>query len=200
MSRPTAKKEPISRAALELFVEKGIEATTTREIALKAGAGEGTMFRHYLSKEDLAWRLYDENLKSFLARLEEAASKQKAVSAKVTAMTEVCYDLYETDPVLCTYLLLTEHSVARRMGPGYRTPITLLVEILLEGQKNGEVAAGDAQVQSALLFGALMRIPLFKHYGRVKGDLRPMAPSVSSQAFKMVASQPFHREDAKGAD
>lgn len=186
MSRPTAKKDPILRAALELFVEKGIEATTTREIALKAGAGEGTMFRHFPSKEKLAWYLYDENLRAFLKKLEEATLKRPTTLLKLQAMTEAAYDLYETDPILCTYLLLTEHTVSRHMLEGYRTPIALLVEVLKDGQLKGQVQAGDTQIQAALLFGAILRVPLFKYYGRIQADLRPMAEEVTEQAFRMV--------------
>ena len=186
MSRPTAKKDPILRAALELFVERGIEATTTREIAVRAQAGEGTMFRHFPSKEQLAWHLYDWNLRTFLVRLETASKDQPTTLAKIQAMTRECYALYETDPVLCTYLLLTEHSVARHMPKDYRTPISLLVETLAHGQKSGEVASGDPQFLGALLFGAILRVPLFKHYGRVNADLRSIADKTASQAFRMV--------------
>ena len=40
-------------AATEIFAEKGYAATSTREIAQKAGVAEGTIFRHYKTKKDL---------------------------------------------------------------------------------------------------------------------------------------------------
>jgi hypothetical protein len=101
-------------------------------------------------------------------------------------MTRACYDLYESDPVLCTYLLLTEHSVARHMPSDYRTPITLLVEVLRQGQNKNEVSPGDPQILGALLFGAILRVPLFKHYGRITTDLRNIADETASQVFRMV--------------
>lgn len=186
LSRPIAKKDAITRAALELFVEKGIDGTTTRDIALKAEAGEGTMFRHYPSKEHLAWDLYDRNLRSFLLSLEEAVAPHPTFVDRLRAMTGCCYELYETDPILCTYLLLTEHSIARHMPEDYRTPIALLVEILEEGQSKGEVEPGDTQLQAALLFGALLRVPLFKHYKRIQTDLRELSAPMAEQVYRMV--------------
>ena len=47
-------KERILRAALELFREKGLERTTTREISKRAGIAEGTLFNYFKTKEDLA--------------------------------------------------------------------------------------------------------------------------------------------------
>ena len=47
-------KERILEAALELFRDKGLEQTTTREISRKAGIAEGTLFNYFETKEDLA--------------------------------------------------------------------------------------------------------------------------------------------------
>src|SRR5690625_7662540 len=43
----------ILAAATELFAEKGFAATSTSEIARKAGVAEGTIFRHYKTKKEL---------------------------------------------------------------------------------------------------------------------------------------------------
>src|SRR5579863_1176471 len=47
-------KERILEAALQLFREKGLEGTTTKEISKKAGIAEGTLFNYFKTKEDLA--------------------------------------------------------------------------------------------------------------------------------------------------
>jgi AcrR family transcriptional regulator len=49
----TEKQQKILEAALEIFAEKGFSATSTSEIAKKAGVAEGTIFRHYKTKKDL---------------------------------------------------------------------------------------------------------------------------------------------------
>lgn len=54
------KLERIKRAARALFVRKGFEATTTREIASAADVGIGTVFLHAVSKQDLLVMIFRE--------------------------------------------------------------------------------------------------------------------------------------------
>ncbi|MEK8127831.1 TetR/AcrR family transcriptional regulator [Paenibacillus filicis] len=49
----TVKQGKILEAAIEIFSEKGYAATSTSEIAQRAGVAEGTIFRHYKTKKDL---------------------------------------------------------------------------------------------------------------------------------------------------
>ena len=49
----TDKQLRIVQAAVEIFSEKGYAATSTSEIAQKAGVAEGTIFRHYKTKKEL---------------------------------------------------------------------------------------------------------------------------------------------------
>ena len=49
----TEKQKDILKAAVKLFAEKGYAATSTSEIARKAGVAEGTIFRHYKTKKEL---------------------------------------------------------------------------------------------------------------------------------------------------
>ncbi|HTC21429.1 MAG TPA: TetR/AcrR family transcriptional regulator [bacterium] len=186
MSRPIAKRQNVMDAALKLFVEKGIEGTTTREIAELAHAGEGTMFRHFESKEELAWHLFNENLSAFVKHLEEAIAGQSTAKGKIRSMVEAGFTLYETDPILCTFLLLTEHSAARRMPPGYKTPINLILEVLEAGQKTGEVKPMNSHLAAALVFGAISRVPFFKRSGLVTRDLRELVDEVNETVWKMI--------------
>lgn len=53
MDRWSRTHDALSRAALELFAERGYDATGTARIAERAGVSEMTLFRHFPSKEAL---------------------------------------------------------------------------------------------------------------------------------------------------
>lgn len=56
------KLRKIRRAARELFIEKGYDSTTTREIASRAGVGLGTLFTYAADKRDLLFLIFNDEL------------------------------------------------------------------------------------------------------------------------------------------
>ena len=51
--KKTKKQEAIVEAAIKLFAEKGYANTSTAEIAKLAEVSEGTIFKHYRTKDTL---------------------------------------------------------------------------------------------------------------------------------------------------
>jgi AcrR family transcriptional regulator len=56
------------KAAHELFVEKGYQATTTKEISIRADVAEPTLFRHFRSKAEIFEASIIEPFTSYLER------------------------------------------------------------------------------------------------------------------------------------
>src|SRR5207244_4588816 len=58
MTQSDLTRERLVRAALELFTTQGYHVTTTPHIAKTAGVAEGTIYRHFASKQQLLNELY----------------------------------------------------------------------------------------------------------------------------------------------
>ena len=69
---PKGTRDRLVRAALELFTTQGYHASTTPEIAHKAGVAEGTIYRHFASKEQLLNEIYRAGLRLFVTIVREA--------------------------------------------------------------------------------------------------------------------------------
>jgi len=63
----TTKQIRIVQAAIDIFAEKGYSATSTSEIAQKAGVAEGTIFRHYKTKKELLISIVGPTLAKLIA-------------------------------------------------------------------------------------------------------------------------------------
>lgn len=64
-----AARERLVRAAFELFHRDGFEQTTVDEIAVRAGVGRSTFFRHFPTKESVVFPDHDAILAAVEARL-----------------------------------------------------------------------------------------------------------------------------------
>ena len=75
MGKAEDTKARVERAALTLFVARGVAETTTKEIAMAASIAEGTIYRYFPSKEQLARDLF---LRHHCALAEALSEAQRA--------------------------------------------------------------------------------------------------------------------------
>ncbi|WP_239616609.1 TetR/AcrR family transcriptional regulator [Cohnella mopanensis] len=74
--KETAKQQKIVEAAIAIFAEKGYSNTSTSEIARKSGVAEGTIFRHYGTKENLLLSVIVPFLKQSMPTLAQELSHE----------------------------------------------------------------------------------------------------------------------------
>src|SRR5882724_10743909 len=74
--RFTDTRDRIEHAALRLFVEKGVRDTTVRDIARAVDMSEGALYRHFPSKEDLVWTLFERHYVAFAHHLQTVADRE----------------------------------------------------------------------------------------------------------------------------
>ncbi len=80
-------KSDILAAALELFRAKGVENTTAKEIATKAGIAEGTFFNYFPTKEDLALYYFQKGIDDLIHWYDRQESlKQAPIEEKLFAI------------------------------------------------------------------------------------------------------------------
>lgn len=85
----------LRRAALELFSERGYEATTVADIAERAGVTARTFFRHYADKREVLFagsQILTDTMLAALADASASAGPLEAVEAAVLASAEVLTD------------------------------------------------------------------------------------------------------------
>jgi AcrR family transcriptional regulator len=74
--KPTEKQQKIIETAIKMFAEKGYANTSTSEIAKAAGVAEGTIFRHYGTKDNLLLSVMIPFLKEALPGMAEKVFKE----------------------------------------------------------------------------------------------------------------------------
>ena len=156
------KRDAICEAALNLFAEKGIEATTTREIAEQAGAAEGTLYRHFDGKADLAQSLYRRCVAELQQMLADADEATTAPSDRLEALVRSIFAFYATKPASCTYLLSTRESSV--VGPEDGTlppPMKMVADALEDGMQEGVFADTPAPLVAGWILAMIQRTVRF---------------------------------------
>ena len=180
-------KELIARTALKLFVAKGIAETTVRDIAAAAGLAEGTLYRHFESKEELAWELFHTNYTAFAQELDRLQREYETLQEKLTAMIRQFCTFFDRDPVLFSYLLLAQHSQLKKVPPEMATAVTVLQKVLAQGMARGEVPEMEVEVAAAMVLGLVLQVAVFKAYSRITQNLSGLADSLAAAAWRVLA-------------
>lgn len=171
----------ILRAALELFVERGIDGTSISDIARAAGVAQGALYRHFKSKEALAWHLFEANLKAYTDELIETVLRPEGARERIRLFVQECLRTCEKDRLLFHFLVLAEHRELQRFRLKHAHPGVIVDRIVADGQKNGELRADERWVLRSVLLGSVHRLCL----SRAQGAAPALAP-LSQQVFDAV--------------
>ena len=181
-------KTLIDDTALRLFVEKGVTATTIKDIAGTAGIAEGTIYRHYDSKQELAWELFANNITELAVNLDRCQQKHQALKDKLAAIITLCCSFFDTKPMLFSYLLLDHHGHIRKMTPEMPSPVRVMKNVIAGGMAAGEIPPANTDVKTAMVLGLLIQVAVFKIYGRITQSLSSLAPTLMENAWKILGA------------
>lgn len=187
-SRGLKTKEKIERVSLALFVQKGIKETTIKDISAATELAEGTLYRHYKSKEELALSLFKENYLTFSAELEQAIAPYTDPNEQLMHLVAHFIQSYDQDPILFSYLLLSQHGMMDQLEPDCPHAVDLLTRLIEQGQQQGCFKNLDSDLLTALILGAVLQPAVSKTYGRLQQDLGAYQAEIQ-QAVKALILQ-----------
>lgn len=173
-------RKKIHSAALSLFVDRGVKGTSVRDLTSAAGIAEGTLYRHYSSKDELVSDLFAINYTSFARRLQVLCQGVSDFGARADAIVaEVCR-FYDEDPILFRFLLLVQHQGLPRMKDGPDNPFSVVERMMEEAIRNEEIGIADATLATSMLFGLILQPATAAVYGRLASPLSSHARDIAS--------------------
>lgn len=187
MGKAEDTKQRIERAALTLFVARGVAETTTREIALAASIAEGTIYRYFPSKEQLAVDMFLRHHRALAEALDEAQAKATTLREKIDAIVRCYCDWADRDWTLFAYHLLNQHSFLIQVPDGTPNPVDVVREVIVRAMKSGEIPQRNADLAAASAIGTVMQPATYKVYGRFEGPLAAHARFFGDAAWAVLS-------------
>jgi AcrR family transcriptional regulator len=191
MPRPPNAKPLIERAALRLFVEKGVDGTSIRDVAAAAGVSEGALYRHYDSKDALVWALFAEGFTAFARRLDALQAAAHGTRARLKAMIEGVLAFHDAEPLLFRFLLFVQHRQLEKVTPDMANPIDAIRNVVRDGIARGDIRATEPELATAMAVGLVLQPATFAAYGRIAGPLLPHAPLIAAAAWNALTASPM---------
>ena len=190
-SAPGSTKARIERAALNLFVERGVEAATTREIAARAGLSEGALYRYFAGKEEIAETLFTAIHKRLADLVRGAGARTGGVHAQIEAVVEAYCSTADDDWALFSYHLLTL-SRFLPTPPDLDDPVSATEDIIAAARARGELDARhrdtDVKILAAMALGVVQQTALHRVYGRITTPMSDLIPIFKTAVASMLLS------------
>lgn len=158
-SRAKVGRDALLRAAGEIFLERGYEATGIDAIIARAGGSKRNIYSEFGNKEGLFTAIVTENVDEALAALAIERRGGDDLGALLFQFGCRLLDILLSPALIGIYrIVVTEHArfpaLVRRFyeqGPGRAS--ARLAEILAEARNRGQIAAEDCDRAADQFFG-----------------------------------------------
>ncbi len=189
LSQQEGARERIERAALALFVERGVDAATTREIAAAAGVAEGSIYRHFDSKDELAAAMFLKIHTRLATLVREAAKSKRGVAEQTGAVVDAyCRTADENFPLFTFHLLYAHRFLPSPEGAD--NPVDAVRDIIIAAMKRREIARGEPEFVAGMALGIVLQTALQIHYGRLEGPLSHYADDLVTASLAVMRTLP----------
>jgi len=150
----------ILQKALELFSNKGYDATSVREICEAAGITKPTLYHFYGSKEGVYRAIVEGAMERFRTEVLDALSRGGSLRDRLLRMARAYVAATVREPDLSRFIMALIHD-APRSAPAtdfvgfYQGILDALGRAIEEATTRGEVSPGPIEVRLLVFTGAL---------------------------------------------
>lgn len=187
VSRRERKKDEtrsrIFQAAIELFREKGFEATTVDEITERADVAKGTFFNYFPRKEAVLGYLSEVQWAEAEEFAETILRADRPVRDKLTELLARLAAVYQEEPELSRYVM--RESMKRAYTPSdavHHHWHSLLMRLVQMGQQAGEFRRDVNPVRAVYVLGSVYLGTVFMWL-----CCQPASPGCQSSTFDLAA-------------
>ncbi|MDU2063253.1 MAG: TetR/AcrR family transcriptional regulator [Sporomusaceae bacterium] len=160
------RKERVILSAIEIIDELGIQGLSTRAIATRQGISEGTLFRHFKSKNEIILAVLDHFSQYDADIFQSVRLKGLRTKEAITFLIDSYAIYYENYPAITA---LTQIYGVLSSEPEFEDKVhnilfsrqNFLTEVIERGQKLGEIKEDlDSAILADIIWGAFSSICL----------------------------------------
>jgi AcrR family transcriptional regulator len=189
--RPETKRPDIERAALELFVKRGLRGTTVRDIATRAGVAEGTLYRHWRSKRELARAIFRGCAEAVADAVRREAAPARDAASQLAAAIRALFRSARDETLLYEMLVMPPSRETQDFLDDVASPALVLAEIIQGGQLRRELDADvDPRLVAECIVGAVNRVAVQRRLGTLPRRLAEYERELTAAVLAALERRP----------
>jgi len=178
----------ILRSASKLFSVNTLDGTSIRDIARDAGVSETALYRHFPSKDAMAFFLFSEIITHYTQLIRPIKDTPLCAVDRLIAIVSITYDLYERYPEAIRFALLSQYNYWDRLDPE-KKPHYVFKEIIEDGLAQGEFPSREVYFYITLFTGIMLQpLAQFSYFSDVLPET-PVLRNCVSQMIKLTLTQ-----------
>ena len=161
-AKSALRRREILQAALDCFLEKGVDTTSLREIAGRAGMTHAGLLHHFASEDDLLRALLEQRDASEAERTERPSEADPVGSWRSSFLTQLLREHQGTPELTRLYAELTaaaarlDHPAHEYFVARYAQVRATMADHFRTRAARGELAAGLDPERAAMLLAAAL--------------------------------------------
>jgi AcrR family transcriptional regulator len=177
-----ANRAAILEAAARVFLERGYDAVTIRDVVRETPLAAGTFYNYFRTKEDLLRALVEDHVRDLTAELRRVRGAARSLDEFVHGAYLAAFTRIAQDPVLYNLMLRNEAAVrALHQDAVMGLSTQALRDDIRDAIRRGIMPALDADYLAAAFFGA----------GYEMGRILAVAPKKDPAAAAAFATRLF---------
>lgn len=189
------RRREVMDAALERFLENGVEATTMEEIRAASGASTGSIYHLFASKDEIAFTLFVEGMRDYHQQVLTAVERKRTARGVLRAIIATHLRLTVEEPRLGLYL--TRQGMAdgideiaheyRAANDRFSHDLFMCLKPFIDA---GEIERLPRELYFSLIIGPSGHLGRSWLRGRFDGDLLAATDRLADAAWKSLRPLP----------
>jgi AcrR family transcriptional regulator len=148
-------RERIINAALQLFSERGVAATTVEDITNSADVGKGTFFNYFPSKEHILAQLCQMQMGKIREFVSQSLHSSESIDKVFYRLSRIVTEKFSDSPALARSILVpffSNDSTREQMAVDFEEDRKILAELMAARQERGELRDDFSPIELAQQF------------------------------------------------
>lgn len=172
MADGNTTRQRIEHAALTLFADRGVAATSIRDIARAAGVAEGALYRHFTGKSALARSIFVTHYADVARDVLAITAQELPFAETVGQIVRVFCRLFDDNEPLFAFLMLSQHDHLADVPLVPEENVVVAVKLAFAAAMvRNDIRRQDADLLTAMALGIVAQPAVFVLYRRLEGPL-----------------------------